>query len=145
MNAIDLAEKPLATAEWTTPGYRGLSRVNAGLDVEFIADEVTRLISTRQVDPRLRWLSSISVRILPSEIIEDGTAPRVTVEGQRSRFRKALAERLLAAGWHETTTDVWALGAMPAGLINTGARRARSAMSRWELERLQQLAECMAG
>jgi hypothetical protein len=79
------------------------------LDARPIAEEITQLILNRQEDERLKWNQDGSVRLLIGKIIPEGSAAKQTVSGRRRRFREAVDELLMNAGWQKIRTNVYSL------------------------------------
>jgi hypothetical protein len=67
------------------------------LDVEPLADALTKSIVDHASDPHLRWDSNGKVKVLIGEIIP--ATNKQTTSARRKRFWKALEERIHAHGW----------------------------------------------
>ncbi len=84
-------------AECETVRRRQLHPKQAAVNVESIADDLTRLILTGAEDERLRRLRDGRVQVLTGVVFPPG--PRQTFEGRRKRLQAALEKRLAAHGW----------------------------------------------
>ena len=87
------------TADCTRVGHRQVRPMQSRLDVRPIADEISRAITTRQRDERLKWARDGSVRVLIRKILPPGSAVAQTLRGRRDRLQTAIDERMHDAGW----------------------------------------------
>jgi hypothetical protein len=87
------------TASFHEEGHSQLRPMQPRLNVEAMADEVAQMITTGQLDPRLRWYPDGAVRVLIGEILPEHSAVKETLAGRRRRFAMALVDRLGCAGW----------------------------------------------
>jgi hypothetical protein len=93
---VDL-EQRTATCERT--GHRQLSPMAKRIDVEPIADEIAGMILSGEPDDRLVWLPDGRVRVEMGKIFPEGSGYKQTVQGRRTRLRRALIDRLSTRGW----------------------------------------------
>ena len=70
------------------------------MPVHQLADDIVRQIVRGAVAPRLKWSTArMRVRIVMGQITPEGSAPKQTVVGRRSRLGGTLWLRLQEAGW----------------------------------------------
>jgi hypothetical protein len=100
---IDLCK---ATAECVSKGSRQIIPMAPRLDVEPLAAEVAGLIRDGRLDERVQWHGEDQIRIKIGKILPVGSALKQTLEGRRSRFRKALTD-LLSGDWEETKPNYY--------------------------------------
>jgi hypothetical protein len=66
------------------------------------------VIANRQEDDRLKWNKDGSVRVLVGNVLPASSAFGQTLQGRRERFRDALDEQMLLAGWFRVRVNVYA-------------------------------------
>jgi hypothetical protein len=96
------------TAECDVLGQRQLKPMQSRLDVRPIAEELARVIRSRQEDERLKWARDGSVRVLMSKILPTGSAVAQTLQGRRRRLDSALGDLLRGAGWSSIRANTYA-------------------------------------
>ena len=95
---VDKAE---ATVE--VRGHRQMRPMQSRLDVAPLAAETVSRIEGGVHDERLKWSADRSrVTVVIGLVIPD-SGPKQTVAARRKRFKKMLAEALVADGWREVT------------------------------------------
>lgn len=91
------------------------------VDVGRPARRVVRMILGHQADEWLQWNQDGSVRVRIGKILPEGVAVQQMITERRRRFRRAVKDRLLRAGWWEKSLHVYApragLTGMRANLI----------------------------
>ena len=65
------------------------------------------MVVRRKQDPRLKWNSDGTVRVLIGKVLPLGSAVQQTVAGRRKRFRVALDRLLSDHGWHKVRPNVY--------------------------------------
>ena len=71
-----------------------------------IADEIVNALQQREADPRIRWLSDGTARVLVGKIIP-ASGPQRTVADRRRQLRKILRTQLRSEGWTEGSAWFW--------------------------------------
>lgn len=106
------------TATVATPAHHALPP-RPRLDLTELAEQIVRLILARREDHRLRWYSDGSVRVAVGTILPEGAGFKQTISNRRRKFRRALEEQLLVAGWRKIKDYVFA---PPADQIRSTVR-----------------------
>jgi hypothetical protein len=96
------------TAGFVSSGYRQVGAMAPRVYVRPIAEEIAQLIIAHREDEVLKWYEDGSVRVHIGKILPEGFAFKQTLQGRRKRFRQALEEILLDAGWTRIRANVYA-------------------------------------
>lgn len=99
------------TASCKIVGHRQLRPMQRKLYVRPMAKEVAQLIIDRQEDERLKWNKDGSVCVQIGKVLPESSAAEQTLTARRKRFRQALDEQLLNAGWQTTKPNFYTLPA----------------------------------
>ena len=86
------------------------------VDVGRPARKVVRMILEHQADEWLQWNQDGSVRVCVGKILPEGVAVQQMITERRRRFRRAVKDRLLRAGWWEKALHVYAPRAGSTGM-----------------------------
>lgn len=95
------------TATLGKVGWRQNKPQRDDFPVKATAEEIADAIRNCQKHERLQWDGPNKVKLLTTKLFPEGSGYRMTVEGQRKRFRSYVAAALIADGWKRLGNDLF--------------------------------------